>query len=755
MTRVPLAILLAAAFAATTAAPAPAPTLIQAVEFPYYLYPRQHWERELVWLKTIGVQTVQFTIPWNWHQVQGDIDVTGRTSPRRDLVAFIRLLRKLELRGWVRPFGPVRNWVNDGTPPGAADPRAQRAWVRKLEEVLEPQTVNHGGPIAYMEGRIAAVDAPPPPAPITTILAGDPHSLARSREAITTGRGSLLWTGVEDALYPIGWEPNAGDILRKGAVGLSGEERPAAMALRRSAALLRNWSSLLGAMQPHVMPRPATGKLPDHITVAELMSADASAISITNRGTALFREELRVIDPPTRRVLVMPEVTVPAGESLWLPLHVSIGPRGLCRECSNFSGAEHIVYATAELLAIEFENGILAMEFAAPVPGEVILQLLRRPIGPYLAAGKPAEFDWDDKTLRARLRIPANARGDHRVRVGIAIEQPETSAFFNEARRLAIGQKNSIATAYSSESVAKRSRLRLPEGYNSAARAKSPLEIDYDVSVPADAVHGDWVNFGLEVDGIVAGRARLQLLRPLSIRVPDAMRIHFGENELAVDPPVAIVEPKAGTNLEIAIRNNSPGIQTYRLEPSGDGLDFFPEKIEISVAAGEERRVSLRVFATEAQSGLRNWRLRVSGGATLDQPMRALLLPRGRTAVWSADLDGDGSPEWAIENQRLRAVFSAQDGGRWIELNWKESNANFLPDQGALAAAGVVDVRAAGDALEFSGKGWKRTVRLTDHALTIEQTTPLPPDGLAPLQKGSGTLTIERESPNRVVFTVN
>jgi hypothetical protein len=147
--------------------------------------------------------------------------------------------------------------------------------------------------------------------------------------------------------------------------------------------------------------------------------------------------------------------------------------------------------------------------------------------------------------------------------------------------------------------------------------------------------------------------------------------------------------------------------------------------------------------------------MRVTGGANLDLPMRALLLPRGRTAAWSADLDSDGSPEWVLENQHVRAVFSSQDGGRWMELTFKEGNASLLPDQGVLAAAGAVDVRANGDALEFSGKGWKRTVRLADHRLTIEQTTPLPPDGLVPVRQGNGNLSIERVSPNRVVYTVN
>jgi hypothetical protein len=752
------------------AAPTPKSDYVQAVEFPYYLYPRGLWERELVWLKTIGVRTVEFSIPWNWHQVraarQGDaepaeFDFTGRTSPRRDLVAFIRLLRKLDLYAWVRPLPPVPGWPNNGTPAaGPSDARAQRAWLKQLDQLLAPQTASHGGPIAYVEGRGLSIDAAPPPAPVTTLSASDPAALARSREAIagspSGARGALLWTNVEDALYPAGWSADGASFLRQGAVGLSGDEHPATGALRRDAALLRNWASLLPSLQPVAVPKPAAGRLPEGVSAIQVISPAVSAVSITNRGAQPFHDDVRVLDPASKRVLVIPGVTVGAGDSLWLPLNASIGPGGLCRECSNFSGAEHIVYATAELLSIEFENGILAMEFAAPQPGEVILQLARKPVGPFLAAGRPTEFDWDDKALRARLKVPASQAPGHRVRIGIAIEEPETSAFFNDARRLVIGQKNLISTTYSSADVASRSRLRLPEGFTATRTVKSPNEIDYEVGVPADMLHGDWANLAIEADGMLLGRAHLQLFRPASIRVMEGIQIHFGsQTELTPEPPTAPVEPKAGGNLEISIRNNDPGIRTFRLEASGEGLDFFPPKTEISIGGTEERRVSVRLFAANAEPGLHDWRLRVAGGANVDLPMRVLLLPRGRTVAWTADLDGDGSPEWVLESQKVRAVFSTQDGGRWMEFTAKDINVNFLPDQGVLTGPGPVEVHAAGDTIEFAGKGWKRTVRLAENTLTIEQTTPLPADGLASDRRGNTSLTIAHPSPARSVYTLN
>ena len=752
-----LAALLLAGAAALAAPPAPTPPhdYVQAVEFPYYSYPRALWERELVWLKNIGVDTIEFSIPWNWHQLQpGDFDFTGRTSPRRDLAGLIHILRRLGLRAWVRPLPPVAGWRSNGAP-ATTDARAQRAWLHALESLLATQTASHGGPIAWVEGRSLSIDAAAPPVPVTVVSALNPEALATGRRTFSTGSpGALLWTDVEDSLPPAGWSTVPG-VLHKGVVGLSGDERPAAVALRRHAALLRNWAALHQALYPVALPKPAAGKLPEGVGMAELVSPAASAVSISNRGSQPFHDEIHVFEPESKRTLVVPNVAVPAGDSLWLPLDVSIGPSGLCHECSNFSGAEHIVYATAELLSVEFENGILAMEFAAPGPAEVVLQLARKPVGPYLAAGRPMEFEWDDKALRARLSIPANPAPGNLVRVGIGIEEPETSAFFNEARRLIIGRKNVVSTSYSSAEVAARSRLRLPEGYSAEPTVKSPGEIDYEVSVPPDALHGDYAALALEADGMPLGRARLQLFRPVSIRLMEAMQIHFGsENELTPDPPTAPAEPKAGADLELSIRNNWPSIQTYFLQASGPGLEFFPPKTEIIVGATEERRVPLRVFAGEGIAGLRAWNLNVTGAATLDLPMRVVLIPRGRTVAWSADLDGDGSPEWVLETQKVRAVFSAQDGGRWMEFNWKDTNLNYLPEQGAFAARGPVEIHAAGDALEFAVQGWNRTVRLDGSTLTFEQSTPLPADGLTPDRRGNIDFKIERPAPGRAVYSL-
>jgi Glycosyl hydrolases family 35 len=756
------------AFAAAAPAPEPAaaperPEFVQAVEFPYYAYPRALWERELVWLKTVGIHTVEFSIPWNWHQVdRAGCDFTGRTSPRRDLVGFIRLLRRLGMRAWIRPLPPVKGWIREGYPAWVTpDHKATRPWLTELGELLAPQTEKHGGPIAFVEGGAGILDAPAPPGPVTVVPARD-AAMIRSRQALAASHGSLLWEDVEDWLAPAGWERPGDPMFAAGGVSLNGDQRPTVSALRRDAALLRYWAALLPHMKPggrHAV-KPATGKWPSGVSGTELVGRVpdmVSAVSISNDSAVPLHSAIRARDPFSKRVVEIPNVNVAPHDSLWLPVNVSLGNGGLCRECSAFSNAEHIVYATAELQSIGFENGVLAMEFAAPAPGEVVLQLARRPSGPYLAGGRPTDFDFDEKTLRAHLKIPQGKGPGSRVRVGLAIEPPESSAFFVETRRLIIGHTNLVPTTYSSAKLADRSRLLMPGGFTAKATRTSPLEIDYAVAVPADALHGDWANLAIEADGVPLGQAHVQLFRPASVRFPDAISLHIGATgELPVEPPIIPIDAAKGRTVDVRVLNNSPEIQSYGIAAGGDGFQFLPQKTELNSGALMDRVVDFRVFPEHAAPGLHDWNLRFTGGASLEMPVRFLVIPRGQTIAWQADLDGDGLPEWVLENQRARAVFSTQDGGRWLEFVWKDSDTNVLPEEGALAGSGPVEVRAEGGALEFIGGNWKRTVRLAGDSatLTVEQNVPLAAETLESGKHNEITFRVARESANRAVYTL-
>jgi len=757
----------AAALPAQEPAAAPPREFVQAVEFPYYLYPRTQWERELVWLKNIGIRTVEFSIPWNWHQPDGGAyDFTGATSPRRDLMGFIRILRRLQMRAWIRPLPPVRGWLNNGYPRNAA----AKPWLHELDSLLAPQTEKHGGPIAFVDGGAGInpgiLESSAPPQPVTVVSAHDPAALNRSRKALATAAGTLLWEDVEDALFPAGWERPGGPLYRAGAISLNGDERSSVAALRRNSTLLRHWAALLPGMRPeraHPVRLSNGRPLPPGIAAVGLVPrapGAASAVSISNESRQPFRNTLRAWDPFAKRSVEIENVSLAPHETLWLPVNVSLGAAGLCRECSAFSNAEHIVYATAELQTIEFENGALAMEFAAPAPAEIVLQLARRPSGPYLAGGHLAEFDFDEKTLRARLKIPQGKGPAALIRVALAIEAPEHSAFFEDAKRLIIGRPNTISTSYSSAELANRSRLRLPDGFAATPTKKSPLEIDYAVDVPADALHGDWANLAIEGDGVPLGRAHLQMFRPASVHLAETIHLHFGAAaDLAVEPAIVPIDTPGGRTVDVDVRNNSPEIQSYSAEPAGEGFQFLPPKAELNSGPVMARSIEFRVFPDGAASGLRDWVLRLSGGAKMDLPARFVAIPRNQAVAWSADLDGSGAPQWVLENQKVRAVFSSQDGGRWLEFVWKDSapyGLNVLPESGAFAGTGPVEVHAANGALEFTGKDWRRTVRLAgaDAKVTVEQTTPLPSETLETGKHDEITFHVSRESANRAVYTL-
>lgn len=745
--------------AGTAPAPESRHEFVQAVEFPYYAYPPQLWERELVWLKNLGIDTVAFSIPWNWHQVDAEtLDLTGRTNPRRDLIGFIRLAKRAGLRAWIRPAPPLKGWLDSGFPAGMqTDRRALRKWLWDLNDALDPFLEKHGGPIAFVEGAGGVFNCPEPPLPITAISAKNPSALARSRQRLTAGHGSLLWEEVEDALLPVGWEAGGAPVFRAGAVSLSGDERTPVTPLRRDALLWRYWGAVLPEMKPAIPVRPVKGRLPAGLVAQQLIaSRGASAVSVINQTNAEFAGALRVFYAPSERRIALPEIRLAPDEAYWLPVNIPLAGESLCRDCSGFGNTDHIVYATAELNVVEYENGILAMEFSALRPGEVVLQLSQEPSGPLLAAGHPQKFDWDDKTNRARLPIPAGKGPAHRVRIGLAIQPPETSAFFVDAKRLTIGQKNIVATSYSSEQVAHRSRLIIPPTFRAASTVKSATEIEYEIDVPPGALHGEWAPLALEADGVLMGRARLQLLRPASVRIREAVSLHYGSvAELPATPVLVPLDASAGREVSVAIHNNASEIRNFTVEAKGEGLEFSPARTEIPIAGGMERDVMIRVFPVPGRRGLVPWQLHISGAAEVDLQARFAVIPRGETLVYSTDLDNDGQPEWVLENQRVRAVFSTQDGGRWLEFVWKDSGLNLLPENGALTGAGASEVEEKPNgSLEFHGKGWSRTVRLAGATLTIEQTTPLPPETLHTEKKSDIILHVTREMPNRALYSL-
>ncbi|WP_350278258.1 beta-galactosidase [Kribbella sp. HUAS MG21] len=94
------------------------PTLLLAGEVHYFRLRRDEWADRLVRARDAGLDTIASYIPWIWHELpDGELDLTGRTCPERDLPAFIDLCDSLGLRFLARP-GPfvMAELKNEGIP---------------------------------------------------------------------------------------------------------------------------------------------------------------------------------------------------------------------------------------------------------------------------------------------------------------------------------------------------------------------------------------------------------------------------------------------------------------------------------------------------------------------------------------------------------------------------------------------------------------------------------------------------------------
>ncbi|HYA17589.1 MAG TPA: hypothetical protein VEF06_08995 [Bryobacteraceae bacterium] len=556
------AVILALAFAAS------APAWVESVEFPWATCPQPLWQRELAWLKNIGITHVSLP-PGDAAQLNEVIRIVRRLSMEADLE------------------GPV-------------------------PEALLPLTKAHGGPLTD----------PLTPVRISVLR---PDALTEARERLESGAAAILWTDVEDTFGPAGY--------KAGAVSFAGEERSGTTPVRRNAQLSAFWRTNFSELKE--LPATTPPKLPTGITVRQFTGPSGiSVVSVINRSNAPWTGEVRALYPVAKKAIGIPSVTVPAHDSLWLPVNIPL------LGGNAFAALDHVIYANAELIDMEYENGILAMEFAAPKPGEVILQLSREPYGPLVAGAKPTPFDWDTTEHRARLTFPAGAGPGSKVRIGLAIEPPDATAFFDSAKVLVIGETNHLPAQYSSEAIAQRSRLRTSPGLevNQQEPGKEPLVLTFDIKVPGTFIHGDHAELAIEADGQQMSHASPQLLRPASLSFPEQIDIHVARNSaLPLFPATVPVNQRTGRDVTIAIRNNAPEIRNFELELTADGLDFSPARLPVSVGASTSREVSFRVFTSGATPGLHTGAAKLSGAASATEPVQFLVIPPTGSVSYSVN----------------------------------------------------------------------------------------------------------------------
>lgn len=606
---------------------------VTSVEFPFAALPRPVWERELAHLKEMGVTHVS---------------LPSSTADAAQLDDVIRILRRLGLEADLE--GP-------------------------LPDRLQTNAKSHGGPLTE---------------PLTGALrisALMPRALENERKLLTGGTQAIVWTDAFETLRP---------VHQAGAILLAGGEGPGAALIRRDAQLARYWGRTLSELPESPGARlvvPADG-ISVHQYIADKNGTappGLSLVSVVNDSPNAWKGDVRILYPALQRPIAIPNVAVAAHDVVWLPVNIPLTGGTLCSGCTGFAPPDHVAYATAELTAMEYENGILAMEFIAPSAGEVVLQLSHEPSGPLVAAGKPSIFDWDPKTQRARLPIPAGPGATGRVRVALALDAPSATAFFETAPVLLIGETNRLSAQFSPAGVAARSRLRAPieltvtQDISLPAKDKpdQPAIVTYKVGVPASVLAGDVSQLAIEADGAQLSHAQFRFLAPVAVAFTEAVAVRVGSGSFVPLTPATIpVNQRSGREIVVSIRNNAPEIRTFNIVADVPGLAFSPESLTVSVGASVARDVTFRVFSATAAPGIHAGEVRISGVANLTEPVRFVVLPPTGAVAWSAD----GFE--ILESSKLRASFMP---GRWLEMINKDSGADSQPAGGTPFNGGPVE----------------------------------------------------------------
>ncbi len=94
------------------------PFFMHSAAFHYYRVPRDQWARMLTRYKSLGINTIDIYIPWNWHEPrEGELDFDGHSNPRRDLRGLLQLITDKGFKLNARPGPQILNeWRHGGYP---------------------------------------------------------------------------------------------------------------------------------------------------------------------------------------------------------------------------------------------------------------------------------------------------------------------------------------------------------------------------------------------------------------------------------------------------------------------------------------------------------------------------------------------------------------------------------------------------------------------------------------------------------------
>jgi hypothetical protein len=119
------------------------------------------WPSVLARARELGLDMLSSYVCWDFHELApGRFDLRGETTPRRDLLAFLELVREQGFWLVLRP-GPYiyAEWPNSGVPERVVRwhrlhpsfQHAAAAWLAAVVDAARPFLATHGGPVVLLQ----------------------------------------------------------------------------------------------------------------------------------------------------------------------------------------------------------------------------------------------------------------------------------------------------------------------------------------------------------------------------------------------------------------------------------------------------------------------------------------------------------------------------------------------------------------------------------------------------------------------------
>lgn len=170
----------------------------------------------------------------------------------------------------------------------------------------------------------------------------------------------------------------------------------------------------------------------------------------------------------------------------------------------------------------------------------------------------------------------------------------------------------------------------------------------------------------------------------VTIEIPEAISFPVGEGvKLASRPPLVPIAGEGGS-LTLVVRNRTE--RARRLEVRLVAPELEPQRsvhLEAGPFSSAEAVIPVR-FRDGVRPGLHRARLTLASKTLPDRSLSLALRKPGEALAYSYDLDRDGSPDWVLENDELRAVVSPAAGARSFVLEDKRSGLNWFTNAGGL-----------------------------------------------------------------------